>query len=106
MKYVFDIDGTICNSFNDYKLSSPIMSRISQINKLYDEGNVIVYHTARGMGRLKDNSDAADIMFRGLTESQLFEWGCKYHELILGKPSADVYVDDKAIKDTDFFGES
>ena len=27
----------------------------------------------------------------------------KYHQLILGKPSGDVYVDDKGIKDGDFF---
>jgi hypothetical protein len=34
---------------------------------------------------------------------QLELWGCKYHELIMGKPSADYYIDDKAIKDNDFF---
>jgi len=30
-------------------------------------------------------------------------WGCKYHQLFLGKPSGDFYIDDKGINDTDFF---
>ena len=57
------------------------------------------------MGRSGDDPVLADTMFRELTELQLLQWGCKYHQLILGKPSADIYIDDRAIKDTDFFGE-
>ena len=41
--------------------------------------------------------------FNGLTKMQLDIWGCKYHELILGKPSADYYIDDKAVNSDDFF---
>ena len=33
-----------------------------------------------------------------LTEQQLKDWGCKYHDLILGKPHADFFIDDKGIK--------
>ena len=40
---------------------------------------------------------------RGTTEQQLFEWGVKYHELFMGKPAADYYIDDKGISDKDFF---
>ena len=32
---------------------------------------------------------------------QLDIWGCKYHELVLGKPSADYYIDEKARKSDD-----
>jgi len=38
-----------------------------------------------------------------LTEKQLKDWGCKYHELILGKPHADFFIDDKGIQCDDFF---
>jgi hypothetical protein len=31
-----------------------------------------------------------------MTEQQLQDWGCKYHSLWMGKPSYDVWVDDKA----------
>lgn len=38
------------------------------------------------------------------TKAQLSQWGVKHHDLILGKPSCDIMVDDKAINDKDFFG--
>ena len=31
--------------------------------------------------------------------------GCKYHELIMGKPHADMFIDDKAWPDSVFFNE-
>ena len=105
MKYIFDIDGTICdkNKNDDYDKSFPFLERIRKINNLYDDGHKIVFFTARGMGRHRDNAELAIQQFYSLTESQLKEWGVKYHQLILGKPSGDVYVDDKGIKDGDFF---
>ena len=105
MKYVFDIDGTICdkNKNDDYDKSYPFLERIRKINKLYDEGNEIVFFTARGMGRHNNNTRLAIQQFYSLTENQLEKWGVKYHELILGKPSGDIYVDDKGIKDGHFF---
>jgi capsule biosynthesis phosphatase len=105
MKYVFDIDGTICsNSAPDYAQAQPFVSRINQINKLYDAGHTIIFLTARGMGRHKNNSAAAITEFYELTSEQLNSWGVKHHELFLGKPSGDIYIDDKGIKDEDFFG--
>jgi len=38
-----------------------------------------------------------------LTEKQLKDWGCKYHELIMGKPHADYFIDDKGINSDEFF---
>ncbi len=29
--------------------------------------------------------------------------GVNYHELFMGKPAGDLYIDDKGIKDEDFF---
>ena len=107
MKYVIDIDGTICDKHRDqdYNRSFPYPRRIAKINELYDEGNQIVYYTARGMGRNNNNAALAIEEFYSLTEKQLKEWGAKYDQLILGKPSADVYVDDKGISDGNFFGD-
>ena len=105
MRYVFDLDGTICDKAknDDYDKSYPFLERIRKINKLYDDGNYIVFHTARGMGRYDNNAFQAIQKFYSLTKSQLDNWGVKYHQLILGKPSGDIYVDDKGIKDGDFF---
>ena len=105
MKYVFDIDGTICakKPEDDYEASTPIEGRIEKINKLYDEGNHITYFTARGMGRHNNNQFFAIQQFYTVTQSQLEKWGAKYHNLVLGKPSGDIYVDDKGMKDEHFF---
>jgi len=96
MIYCFDIDDTICKTKGlNYEEAEPIKSRISKINNLYDQGNTIIFFTARGY--------VTKIDWKKLTQKQLKEWGVKYHELILGKPHADVYIDDKGIKDLDFF---
>ena len=55
------------------------------------------------MGRNDNQYDKATNQFFELTESQLKKFGVKYHELHLSKPAGDFYIDDKAIKDTDFF---
>jgi len=104
MTYVFDIDGTICTLVEgDYQLAKPIQRRIKIINSLYSKGNTIIFQTARGMGRFNNNSDKAHQMFYDFTDKQLNSWGVKYHKLFLGKPSGDIYIDDKGIKDEDFF---
>ncbi len=104
--YVIDIDGTICDweAGRDYILANPFEERIADINDLYDKGHTVIYFTARGMGRFGGNVDKAVEAFYAITESQLDMWGCKYHKLILGKPSADYYIDDKGIEANEFFG--
>ena len=99
MQYIVDIDNTITDTVNsDYPNTQPMLSRIKKINKLYEEGNTIIYWTARGGSTGKDWTD--------LTTKQLKEWGCKYHELRMRKPSYDIWVDDKAINSEDFFNET
>ena len=70
--YVIDIDGTIVKTKGmDYENSVPITERISKINELYDQGNTIIYLTARGMGRNGNSYELARNQFFDLTESQL-----------------------------------
>lgn len=102
--FVIDIDGTICSdSAGQYEKAVPINSRIDTVNKLYDEGNQIIFFTARGMGSSGNNIEAAKEKWFDFTRNQLEEWGVKYHSLFLGKPAADQYVDDKGISPTVFF---
>lgn len=88
-KYVIDIDNTICSQESDYSKANPYIHRIEYINKLYDDGHIICLFTARGY--------ETGIDWEEITKGQLELWGVKYHELIFGKPSADFYIDDKAI---------
>ncbi len=106
MNYVVDIDGTICTQSNpDYENAVPIKERIEILNRLYDEGHTIIYQTARGMGRTKNNQSESISLMYDFTKKQLDSWGVKYHMLFLGKPAGDVYIDDKAIRDLDFFNQ-
>ena len=94
--YCFDLDGTLCtNTEGEYESAIPFPERISKVNALYEGGSNILIYTARGT--------VTGIDWRPLTEKQLAEWGVKYHELRLGKPFADVYIDDRAMSDGDFF---
>jgi hypothetical protein len=77
-----------------YENSIPILERISKINSLYEEGNIIKLYTARG--------SKTGIDWEPLTREQLKLWGVHFHELHMGKPYADVYIDDKAVRDSDF----
>ena len=85
-----DIDGTICSDeCGLYEKAKPIKEQINKINKLYDEGNTIIYWTARGTVTGVDWFD--------LTKEQLDGWGCKYHDLRVGtKPHYDLWIDDKS----------
>jgi hypothetical protein len=89
MKIYVDIDGTICNNTNgDYKNAKPDYQAIAKINKLYDEGNTIIYWTARGGNTGIDWSE--------ITRKQLEHWDCKFHELdTKTKPAWDLLIDDK-----------
>jgi hypothetical protein len=104
MIYVFDIDGTICKTDDgDYDRSEPYADRIAEINQLHSDGHTILYYTARGMGRTNNDVLESYKVFYDLTRRQLNSWGAKYHNLFLGKPAADIYIDDKGINDDKFF---
>jgi histidinol phosphatase-like enzyme len=107
MIYVFDIDGTVCSNTNgNYEHAEPFLDRIDKVNKLYDAGHKIIYMTARGMGRSNNNRDFAYNEFYNFTHAQLTEWGAKFHELYLGKPEADIFVDDKGQWSEIFFSDN
>lgn len=95
MKYHVDIDGTICtidtsckNTIEKYTNAVPIIQRIEEVNRLYDAGHTITYWTARG--------GESGLDLQELTKAQLDKWGCKYHALLMNKPSYDMYIDDKS----------
>lgn len=96
--FCFDIDGTICTNTNGtYDDAKPMEDRIRKLNALYDDGHEIILFTARGSTTGIDWSDK--------TKDQMDAWGVKYHKLIFGKPFAHVFIDDRAVKDIEWFAE-
>ena len=95
--FCFDLDNTICNTKkNKYKKATPKKNVIKLINQLYDKGHIIKIYTARFMGRTNNNIDESYSLGYEKTLKQLNNWGLKFHELIMGKPSYDILIDDKA----------
>ena len=82
--YLIDIDGTICDDIRNeeshlYSTAKPFEGSKEEINKLYDEGNKIVFFTAR------ENKD------RDITIEWLNTHGFKFHDLIMDKPRIKGY---------------
>tara|TARA_B100000902_G_C26901582_1_gene712366 strand:- start:51 stop:365 length:315 start_codon:yes stop_codon:yes gene_type:complete len=98
-KVIFvDIDETICfyeqeialDGKKDYNLAIPNYENIEKINCLYEQGNRIVYWTARG--------SRSGLDWHNFTESQLSSWGAKYHELRCNKPYYDIFIEDRSLR--------
>ena len=101
MIYCFDFDGTLVTDTKDkngkmhYSSAMPIHKAVIKLRTLYSEGHKIIIQTARGSGSGKD--------YEGLTKRQLSSFHIPYHSLNIGKkPSADFYIDDKAINVNDW----
>jgi hydroxymethylpyrimidine pyrophosphatase-like HAD family hydrolase len=94
MTYVFDIDDTILFSKlenGEYILIDYNKKMIEKIRELcHIRGNTVILWTGRHWKYLE------------LTQKQLKEAGVEYNTLVMGKPPADFYIDDKAIKPEDF----
>lgn len=87
---ISSISDTIYNNETwEYIESKPNYKIIEKINILYDIGEHITIYTARG--------SITNLDWDTITKNQLKEWGVKYHELRLGKPGGEIYVDDRTI---------
>jgi len=69
---------------------------VNKINYLYEEGHEIIIFTARYMGRTNGDLKKVNKIGYDFTLKQLKSWGLNFHKLILGKPSYDLLIDDKA----------
>jgi len=71
-------------------MAKPKEDAIQVINKLYSDGNTIIIYSARTWLEYE------------MTEHWLNQNGILYHQLILGKPIGDFWIDDRALKFTNW----
>ena len=90
MRLVFDIDDTILFCDKEYKIKYCDHKMVGSINELHSKGHIIIIWTGRHWDKLQH------------TENQLKEIGLKYNTLLMAKPTADYYIDDKSIKPGEF----
>jgi len=101
LRICIDIDGCICTTKRpdqSYADVDPLPGAVETIQRWKSEGYYIILDTARHMVTCSSNVGRV-IALQGKT---LFEWLDKwkipYDEIHFGKPYADVYIDDKAIR--------
>lgn len=92
---VFDLDGVIATGSKkevysdeagwDYMRCVPSKEYVGLVRTFFDEWYKIIIHTARPE------------IDKKVTTEWLKKHNVPYHELIMAKPFADLYVDDKAI---------
>ena len=90
VRLCFDLDGTICPNVEEqeYMTVEPFIGAKDVINTLKNAGHTIIIHTAR------------DEKWKSITEFWLQDRGIPYDELILGKPFANIYIDNKGYRFT------
>lgn len=98
MKYIIDIDDTICKEEGPVINRKPYLDRIKKINELYDDGHIIIFYTARG-----NKSGRGEAYYGPITRAQLDAWGVKYHELYFKPFDGDIFIDDRSIHPDEFF---
>ena len=93
--FVFDLDLTLCTG-KPYATAEPLTGAVEICQRLRSDGHIVIIQTARGMGTAEGNPGVARANIAKLTLDRLERWGLEYDEIYFGKPSADIYVDDKA----------
>lgn len=99
LRWVFDLDETLVSlpeRTGDYTSVRPIHKVVNFVKHLYQEGHYIIIHTARHMKTCNNDVDLVQQRIGSTTEETLLRFEIPYHELVYGKPYADVYVDDRS----------
>ena len=81
MRIAIDFDDTIFNK----KTRAPMEHAVETINQMVEDGHQITIFTNRPDYQYPD------------VEAMLKAWGVRYDRIICGKPSYDVFIDDKAL---------
>jgi len=88
MVIMIDIDGTICSEERPWErpLAVPLAGAVEAVNKLVDEGHTVVLWTGRGWDQYR------------VTKRWLDDHGFQYAQILMGKPIANLIIDDRACR--------
>ena len=105
MRYCFDLDGTLCHNKKEgetYKDVLPIDGAWDFLKELKRKGHYIIIYTARNMATY-DGCIGKIIKHQlPIIQEWLKKYDMPYDELIVGKPNADYFIDDKGVKFENF----
>jgi capsule biosynthesis phosphatase len=96
-----DLDGVICEIRKEnqrYEDLKPIPGAVEKIKKLRENGHYIIIYTSRRMKTHGGNIGKVLCDIGLITLEWLRRYGIEYDEIYFGKPWADVYIDDNALR--------
>ena len=109
MRIVIDLDGTICpikKPGESYADLEPFPEAAARIRVLRAAGHYIIIQTARNMATCDSNLGRVMKNVGKVTLDWLDRHGIEYDEIYFGKPNAEVYIDDRAFRFSDWDGVS
>lgn len=103
LRIALDLDGVICPvkaPDASYADLTPLPGAVERIRELRAAGHYVILVTARHMATTEGNIGKVMKRIGKLTLDWLERYGVEYDEIHFGKPNADVYVDDRALRFT------
>jgi capsule biosynthesis phosphatase len=101
MRICVDLDGVICQLRKigePYEDLAPVEGSVEKISKLKESGHQIIIYTARRMKTHEGDIEKVLADIGRVTLDWLKNHQVPYDEIIFGKPWADVYMDDNALR--------
>jgi capsule biosynthesis phosphatase len=101
MKIAIDLDGTICplkRANKSYADLEPFPGAADRIRELRAAGHYIIILTARNMSTCEGNVGKVMKNIGKITLDWLERHNVEYDEIHFGKPNAEVYIDDRALR--------
>jgi capsule biosynthesis phosphatase len=101
MRIVIDLDGTICaikKEQQTYTDVSPLPGAVERLRELKAAGHYLIISTARNMATQESNLGRVVKNIGKITLDWLEEHQVPYDEIYFGKPNADLYIDDRALR--------
>ncbi len=101
MRICFDLDGVICQlrgPGQSYAELLPVPGAVEKLRELKAAGHYVIIATARHMKTCEGNVGRVLAKQGAVTLDWLRRHGIEYDEIHFGKPHAQVYVDDNALR--------
>lgn len=101
MRIAIDLDGVICRvkkPDESYASVEPLPDAVERVQELRRAGHYVIITTARNMATCESNMGKVMKNVGKLTLDWLERYGVEYDEIYFGKPNAEVYVDDRAVR--------
>jgi len=105
MRICIDLDGTLCTlkqPGQSYADVEPLPGAVERLRELRAAGHVVIITTARHMATCEANVGKVLQRVGRTTLEWLDRHGFEYDEIHFGKPNAEVYIDDRALRFSDW----